>query len=187
MGAQSYNPSTHTNTQKHTHADGIETVHVCLTRLTDVAARFQLFPYLAPHVRWAAFGTNDTHTRARTHSFAHSLPQLSHQLSLTHQIYVLCAGGIPAPVWFCVLARDWDVFTIWRNVQYLVMWKAALSGQESYKHTLFYWMGLRFLFVHLGARVRNLNAFTCGFTLGDPILLCAFGEWTPTCVCLLVL
>ncbi len=86
---QSYNPSTHTQ-HSETHTDGRETVGVCLTRLTDVAAGLQLFPTWL--LRWVGRRLAlMTHTHTRTHSFAHSLPQLSHQLSLTHQIYVLCA------------------------------------------------------------------------------------------------
>lgn len=84
---------------------------------------------------------------------------------MTQQIYALCAGGVWACACVCLCAQDRDVFTIWRNVQYLVMWKAACSGQESYKHTLFYWMGLRFLFVHPGARGKNFKApfFSCAW------------------------
>lgn len=126
----SHTPPPHTQTLRNalTHTP-IHRLGVCLTRLTDVAARFQLFSTLL--LRWvgrrlALMIHTHTHVLTHTHSFAHSLPQLSHRLSVTQWIYVLCTdthkhSSISACVCVCVCERDGDVFTIWRNVQYLVM------------------------------------------------------------------
>lgn len=159
--------STHT----HTHRRGRDSR--CVFDATDRCCRLvPAVPYLAPQVSWAAFGANDTHTLTHTHLHTgyHSY-HISH-LWLTR--FMCCAPTYTAVfqlVEVFVCAQDGDVFTIWRNVQYLVMWKAALSGQESHKHTLFYWMDLRCLCVHPGAGARNLNALTCRLTVGDLILL----------------
>lgn len=58
-------------------------------------------------------GWSLTHMHTDTHSFAHSL---SHP-SVTHQIY----GVAILQLVFVCLCGAGDVFTIWRNVQYLVM------------------------------------------------------------------
>lgn len=116
----------HADKHSETHTDGAETVGVRFDATDRCCALVPAVSYLASAVRWAVFGANDTHKHARTHSFAHSPPQLSHQLSLTHQIYVLCANrhtntAVFQLVYVFVSVWDGDVFTIWRNVQYLVM------------------------------------------------------------------
>lgn len=167
-----------THTLTNTQTDRREIIHVFDT--TDRCCYpVPAVPCLAPYLRWVAFGANNAPWR-NTYTLIYTLTttiitsDISDSLDLcaVHRQYFrlsVCSG------WECVYHLE--QCTVFGNVKNSPQWSGVIQTHS-------YWMGLRFLSVHLRARVRNLNTLTCCFTLGDLMLLCVFGKWMPTYICL---